>query len=145
MTASKIAKEKTFCIRKFRPEHTYIAHGENTKVTIAWLAKESEQDLRTDPNTCVDTLIDNAKLKHGIEVPKSKAYRARKKALQVVLGDQKAQYTRLRDYLQAVVDTNPGSRCIVTTRRSLEHPSPNPRFHGLFYCLNACKEGFLDG
>ncbi|XP_073355436.1 uncharacterized protein [Aegilops tauschii subsp. strangulata] len=73
------------------------------------------------------------------------AYRARKAAKNVVLGDQKAQYTRIRDYLQAVLDTNPGSRCIVTTKYIREHPSKNPRFHGLFICLNGCKEGFLNG
>jgi hypothetical protein len=145
MTASKIANEKTFVIRKLRKEHTCLAHGENTKVTINWLAHQSEQALRTDPNTSVDTLIENVKQKHGVEVAKSKAYRARLKALQVVLGDHKAQYTRIRDYLQAVIDTNPGSRCIVTTRQLVEHPSPNPRFHGLFYCLNASKQGFLNG
>jgi hypothetical protein len=50
MTASKIANEKRFCIRKFRPEHTCIAKGDNTKVTIDWLAKQFEQALRTDPN-----------------------------------------------------------------------------------------------
>ena len=38
------------------------------------------------------------------------------------MGDQKAQYTRLRDYLQAIIDTNPGSRCIVTTKHLVEHP-----------------------
>jgi hypothetical protein len=52
---------------------------------------------------------------------------------------------RLRDYLQTVIDTNPGSRCIVTTKMLLEHPSKNPRFHGLFYCLGASIEGFLKG
>jgi hypothetical protein len=91
----------------------------------------------------VDTLIENSKQKHGAEVAKSKAYKARLKALQVVLGDHKARYTRNRDYLQAVI--NPGSRCIVTTRQLVEHPSPNHRFHGLFYCLNASKQGFLNG
>jgi hypothetical protein len=90
-------------------------------------------------------LIDNAKHKHGIEVPRSKAYRARKKALQVVVGDERAQYTRIRDYLQGVIESNLGSRCIVTRRRSLEHPSPNPIFDGLFYYLHACKEGLLNG
>jgi hypothetical protein len=145
MTASKIAHEHTFCIRKMRGQHTCIAHGENTKVTIDWVAKESEQAVRSNPNTTVDTLIDNAKHKWGIEIPKSKAYRARMKAFQVVMGDQRAQYTRLRDYLQAVIDSNPGSRCIVTTRHLVEHPSPTPRFHGLFFCLNASKEGFLNG
>ncbi|KAM0916913.1 hypothetical protein ACQ4PT_009918 [Festuca glaucescens] len=144
-SASKIAHEQTFCIRKILGLHTCIAHGENTKVTIDWLAKQSEQAVRTDPNTNVDTLIDNAKQKWGVQIPKSKAYRARKTAFSVVMGDQKAQYTRLRDYLQAVIDTNAESRCIVTTKHLLEHPSPNPRLHGLFYCLNASKEGFLNG
>jgi hypothetical protein len=135
----------TFCIRKFRALHCCIPHGENTKVSIDWLAVQSQEVVRTDPNTCVDTLIQNAKLKYGVSVPKSKAYRARKKAFSTVIGDQKKQYTRLRDYLQAILDTNPGSRCIVTTKELVEHPSPNPRFHGLFICLNASKEGFLNG
>ena len=65
LTASKIANEKTFTIRKFRPLHTCEASGENTKVTIDWLARQSEQAIRTDPSTCVDTLIDNAKQKFG--------------------------------------------------------------------------------
>jgi hypothetical protein len=38
-----------------------------------------------------------------VEVPRSKAYRARKKAFDVVMGDQKKQYTRLRDYLEAIL------------------------------------------
>jgi hypothetical protein len=145
LTASKIQHEMTFCIRKFRALHNCIPHGENTKVSIDWLAVKSQEAVRTDPNTCVDTLIQNAKLKYGVSVPKSKAYRARKKAFSTVIGDQKKQYTRLRDYLQAILDTNPGSRCIVTTKELVEHPSPNPRFHGLFICLNASKEGFLNG
>uniref|UniRef100_A0A8R7TCW3 MULE transposase domain-containing protein n=1 Tax=Triticum urartu TaxID=4572 RepID=A0A8R7TCW3_TRIUA len=73
------------------------------------------------------------------------AYRARKQALKVVQGDQRGQYTRIRDYLQAVLDTNLGSRCVVTTEHLPQHPSKNSTFHGLFYCLNACKEGFLNG
>ncbi|KAM0886615.1 hypothetical protein ACQ4PT_029578 [Festuca glaucescens] len=106
---------------------------------------DDNEAVRIDPNTTVDTLIDNANQKWGVPIPKSKAYRARKIAFSVVMGDQKAQYIRLRDYLQAVIDTNPGSRCIVTTKHVVEHPSTNPRFHGLFYCLNASKEGFLNG
>ena len=145
MTASKFAHEKTFRIRKMNLHHSCPAVGENTKVTIDWLATQCEQAIRTDPNTCIDTLIENIKLKWGVEVPRSKAYRAKTKPFQVVISDQRAQYTRLRDYLQAVIDKNPGSGCIVTTIVLPEHPSPNPRFHGLFFCLNASKQGFLTG
>jgi len=95
-------------------------------VSIDWLAANSEQAIRTDPNTYVDTLIENAKLKYGVELPRSKAYRARMKAYSAVIGHQKKQYTRLRDYLNAILVTN-------------------PRFHGLFICFNASLQGFLNG
>ena len=98
-----------------------------------------------DPRTSIETVIETAKEKYGVDVGKVMAYRARKRALQMVLGDQVKQYLRLRDYLQTVIETNPGSRCIVNTKELVEHPSRNPRFHGLFYCLNGCKEGFLNG
>ena len=71
------------------------------------------------------------------------AYRARKKALKIVIGDDLKQYTRLRDYLQTVLDTNPGSRCIVTTKTLPEHPSPIPRRHAMFIALGASVQGFL--
>jgi hypothetical protein len=44
--------------------------------------------MRIDPRTSVETLMENAKEKYGVEVGKVMAYRARNKALQVVLGDQ---------------------------------------------------------
>ena len=145
IAASKIAHEKTFCMKKMNLYHNCPAVGESTKVTARWLAHECEQQLRSDINTPVQAIMDNLKKKHGIEVSIHMAYRARKAAKEVVQGDQRAQYTRIRDYLQAVLDTNPGSRCIVTTKHLKLHPSKNPRFHGLFMCLNACKEGFLNG
>ena len=101
--------------------------------------------MRADINTPVQTIIANLKNKHGIEVSIHMAYRARKADKSVVQEDRRAQYTRIRDYLQTMLDTNPGSRCIVTTKQLKAHPSINPRFHGLFMCLNACKKGFLNG
>ena len=115
MCASRIAHERTFCIKKCNMEHTCPASAENTKVTTKWLSKEVEPSLRADPRAPVDSLIKNSKVKFSVDVSKSVAYRARRKAIKGVQGDQKEQYYRLRDYLQVVIDTNPSSRCIVTT------------------------------
>jgi hypothetical protein len=145
MTGSTIGKEKTFCLRKLNLQHTCATSGERCKVTGKWVAKVCERNMRMDTRTSIETVMDTAKEKYGVEVGKVMAYRARKRALEVVLGDQVKQYKRIRDYLQAVIDTNPGSRCIVTTKELVEHPSPNPRFHGMFVCLNGSKEGFLNG
>lgn len=89
-------------------------------------------------------MIDDTMVKHGVDVNKIMAYRARANAWKEVIGDHKGQYRRIRDYLQTVMDTNPGSRAIVCT---IPQPAParNPRFHGLFIMLNAQKEGFLNG
>uniref|UniRef100_A0ACD5WCU9 Uncharacterized protein n=1 Tax=Avena sativa TaxID=4498 RepID=A0ACD5WCU9_AVESA len=110
ITASQIAGEKTFCIRKMHFDHTCATSGESCKVNCNWVAKTAEQSSRADPGTRVESVIDNAKQKFGVEVNKVMAYRARRKALTMVIGDDLKQYKRLRDYLQTVIDTNPGSR-----------------------------------
>ena len=93
----------------------------------------------TDPGTRVDTVIDNAKLQYVVEVSKVMAYKDRRKALKVVIGDDLKQkhYRRLRDYLQTVIDTIPGSGCTVKTKVLPECPSLNSMFHGLFIALGA--------
>ena len=80
-----------------------------------------------------------------MHVPRSLEYRARLMVVDVVQGDIRKQYLRLRDYLQCVLDTNPGSRCIVTTFEDPLNPAPTPRFKYMFYCLQASKDGFLTG
>ena len=145
IVASKIAHEATFSIKKMNLDHTCGASGENTKVTVNWVAKVCEDTVRSNPGAGVDTIMSYTKKKFGVHVPKSLAYRARKQAVEVVQGDHKLQYHRIRDYLQCVLDTNPGSRCIVTTHEDPLNPAPTPRFHYMFYCLFACKEGFLNG
>jgi len=143
--ASKLAHEKTFCIKKCDMLHTCGACAESTKVTTKWMSRSVEAALREDIRSPVDALIKKNKTKFAVDVSRSVAYRARRKAVDVVQGDHKQQYLRLRDYLQAVLDTNPGSRCIVTTFEDPENPAPTPRFKYLFYCLAASKEGFLNG
>ena len=145
ITASKIAHEKTFCIKKCDIVHTCGACAESTKVTTKWLSRSVQEALREDIRSPVDALIKKTKTKFSVDVSRSVAYRARRKAVDVVQGDHKQQYLRLRDYLQAVLDTNLGSRCIVTTFEDPENPAPTPRFKYLFYCLAASKEGFLNG
>lgn len=148
MVASEIKGEKTFVIRKMRLEHTCETSTETTRVSAKWLAQTYQSLFRSDPNTNIQSLIDAARQQHGVEVPRMMAYRAKNFALDAVLGDHREQYVRLRDFAQAVIDTNPGSRVIVTTvtpAPSEENPHPGPTFHGLFFCINGAKEGFLKG
>ena len=144
MTASKVAHESTFQIKKCNMEHTCGASGESTKVTASSVGKVCEDTIRSNPKAGIDTILKDTKKKFGVHVPKSVAYRARLMAVDVVQGDHKEQYKRLRDYLQCVLDTNPDSRCIVTTFEDEFNPAPTPRFKYMFYCLQASNDGFLN-
>ncbi|XP_045088290.1 uncharacterized protein [Aegilops tauschii subsp. strangulata] len=147
MVAAQIRNEPTFCIKKMRLEHTCPTQSEKTRISSRWLGNKMLETIRSDPNTTVAAIVDKAKRQFGLEIPRMMAWRAKKKAKEIVLGDQKKQYKRLRDYLETVKLTNPGSRCIVTTvsGKTRENPIAGPMFHGLFFSLNACCEGFLNG
>ena len=148
MVASEIKGEKTVCIRKMVLQHTCNTSTETSRVSAKWLAENYEGMFRSDPHTNIQSLIDLALKEYGIEVPKMMAYRAKNLALDAVLGDHRRQYHRLRDFAQTVIDTNPGSRVTVATVTpvpTFENPHPGPTFHGLFFCINGPREGFLKG
>ena len=158
MVASKIKNENTFCIKKMHLEHICPTQPKSTRVTSKWLSDTYVDESRSAPNTGIRTIVDKANKDFGVTVPKRMAYRVKTKAIAEVMGDHKKQYFRIRDYLQKVIDKNPGSRCIVTTeigpieeqREAIKRGqqvfiSPKPRFHGLFFCVNAARLGFLEG
>ncbi|KAE8809121.1 hypothetical protein D1007_14299 [Hordeum vulgare] len=141
-----IKGKTTFVIKKMRIEHTCPVSTETTRVSAKWLAVQFESLFKSDITTGIQTLIDACMEKYGVEVPKIVTYRAKNLAIEFVLGEHKKQYPRLRDYAQTVMDTNPGSRVVVTTLTPIpteKIPHPGPRFHAMFYCINGAREGFL--
>jgi len=139
-------------------EHCYPTEPSSTRVNSKWLSTAYVDNFRSDPNTGIRSLVDKARKDFGVDVPKRMAYRAKTKAREIVMGDHKKQYYRIRDYLQTVIDKNPGSRCIVTTETGPTEEEKEaiqrvqqvftidkPRFHGLFFCVNAARIGFLEG
>jgi hypothetical protein len=55
--ASEIKGEKKFFIRKMNPVHTCETSTDTTRVSARWLAKKYVGLFRSDPNTCIQTLI----------------------------------------------------------------------------------------
>ncbi|KAE8793297.1 WD repeat-containing protein 43 [Hordeum vulgare] len=131
-----------------RLDHTFPTNTEKSRISAKWLAKTCESLFRSDPTTSIHTLMDNCKEKYGVDVGRHMAYRAKNLVVEAVLGEHKKQYPRLRDYAQTIMDTNPGSRVVVTTvisKPTTNTPHPGPRFHAMFFCINGAREGFLNG
>uniref|UniRef100_A0ACD5UIJ1 Uncharacterized protein n=1 Tax=Avena sativa TaxID=4498 RepID=A0ACD5UIJ1_AVESA len=113
--SSAIKGERTHCIRQIMLPHTCGTRTDTSRINSSWVAKKYEDEIRSDPSMCVTALMDAVLRDHGVEISKHMAYRAKNRALESVVGDEDAQFTRIKDYLQIVIDKDPGSRCHVTT------------------------------
>ncbi|KAE8794337.1 hypothetical protein D1007_30885 [Hordeum vulgare] len=148
IVAAVIKGEKKFSIKKMRLQYTCPSSTESSRVSAKWLANTYETLFRSDPSTSIATMIDNCREKYGVDVPTHMAYRAKNLVVEIVLGEHKQQYPRLRDYAQTIMDTNPGIRVVVTTvtpKPTTKRPHPRPRFHAMFFRINGARQGFLNG
>ncbi|RYQ99210.1 hypothetical protein Ahy_B07g087108 [Arachis hypogaea] len=69
-------------------------------------------------------------------------YRALKEARERLIGNERAQYSKLREYLAELLKSNPGRHTILDVTPI---PQSLPLFGKLYICLEACKRGFKAG
>ena len=133
-------------IREDVEPHSCGINREETRLNSRWIASHYEAQFRVDPNWKLDAFMGAVKRDFNFEITKRMAYRAKYYAQKKVLGDEDKQYLRIRDYMQTLLNKNPGSVAIVTTEPNLEpHINPNPMFSGLFVSFHAQIQGFLSG
>ncbi|KAL0282742.1 UNVERIFIED_CONTAM: hypothetical protein Sangu_2934600 [Sesamum angustifolium] len=77
--------------------------------------------------------------KCNVDASKWKVIRAKRVALQKILGVDNEQYTRLWDYYETVRARNPGSKILLRNKGGTEPPI----FDKMYFSLHAMKAGFL--
>ena len=73
----------------------------------------------------------------------NQAYRAKRKAREFILGDERLQYGKLRDYAEMIRVTDVGSKVILQTE--ITEANTQPKFKRMYVRYNAQKVGFLGG
>ncbi|XP_077251779.1 uncharacterized protein LOC143891003 [Tasmannia lanceolata] len=96
-----------------------------------------------DPKWNVHAIQKSIKRDFKVDVPKSKIYRAKRKALECIEGGYVEQYARIWDYCDLVRVKNPGS-CL---KLKVERPTLDvlPTFQRLYISLHAKRSRFLAG
>ena len=69
-------------------------------------------------------------------------YRAKNKAKEIIQGNLYAQYGKLRDYVEELKRSNPGSTVVIDTELGANEEHI---FRRIYIFLNACKVGWLAG
>ena len=71
----------------------------------------------------------------------NQVYKAKRKAREFILGDERLQYRKLRDYAEMIRVTDVGSKVILQTE--ITEPNTQPKFKRIYVRYNAQKVGFL--
>ncbi|XP_051133113.1 uncharacterized protein LOC127252829 [Andrographis paniculata] len=101
--------------------------------------KKLKENPKLDPGGFRDEICRTLRCK----VSMSKAYRARRKALDLLHGSNVEQYGLLGDYCNEIERCNPGTS--LSLKLIDDEESGVQRFQRIYVFLSACKRGFLEG
>ncbi|KAK8675769.1 hypothetical protein V6N13_033832 [Hibiscus sabdariffa] len=121
----------TWQIKSFVAEHNCVRDFKNRNVTYKWLAKTYFEQWKADPTFSIRSLQQDVQETYSYQVSLSKCLRAKNCALETVIANHKAQYSKIYDYLAEIRTSNPGSTTILHLDNRL--------FQRMYICLQAYK------
>ena len=125
-------------IVSYESDHTCCRTADNRNAKTQWLAIRFTQLLRHSPYMKPAGLVAEALQRWGIKISRDQAYRAKRRALDLIQGAGYDQFRHLRSYGEELLKSNPKSTVII--KCSENHGSP--AFERIYICLDACKSGF---
>ncbi|XP_071698623.1 uncharacterized protein [Rutidosis leptorrhynchoides] len=138
---SKTPNMETWIVKTFKPIHVCHQSRNIKHCTYEFLASKLVNQIPTNPKIPTAAIKSQYEQEFHMDISKYKAYRALQAAKKVVEGDYAKQYDYLRDYLEELSRSNPG-----TTVRLLTEPCDDDvekrRFFRCYVCLGPLKEGF---
>ncbi|XP_025697386.1 uncharacterized protein [Arachis hypogaea] len=122
---------------------TYVARDLGSNAADQhWLSKKIEKRMATQPHMNTKEATEFLREEFLLCPHPKMVYRAVVEAGEKIMGNERDQYERSRDYCEQILKSNPGS----TARLELMPiPESPPIFDKLNICLDACKKGFKDG
>ncbi|KAG5566220.1 hypothetical protein RHGRI_001980 [Rhododendron griersonianum] len=142
--ASLSQKGESFQVKSHKSEHDCLKTFNVRHVTSMYLAEKYVDSIRSNPDMPLDHLQQRVRKDLVVDISHTQAYRAKRKALNLIEGTNLEQFARFRDYCEELRRTNPNNTIIMKT---IPSPTPDgqPIFERLYVCLGALKQGMLAG
>ncbi|CAL5094176.1 unnamed protein product [Urochloa decumbens] len=143
------SRSQSMLVKEYVDKHTCNKVWDLKSFTAPFLAKRYLEHFRDDEKLSIASFRKIVQRDFKLNISRCKLSRARSAALKEVHGEVLEQYNLLWDYGQEIRTSNPGSTFWLSLRKIL-HPTPPPprtlqHFSTLYYSLDACKRGFLEG
>ena len=141
--ASQISGELTFQIKTLTNDCTCPKSFKNSQATSAYVAKRFIEDFSKNPNWELSGVHNHVMQNLSVDLSVNQVYRSKRKAKDLINGDEQLQYGVLRDYAHMIHTVDKGSRVILQTEMADE--TSQPKFKRMYVRFNAQKVGFLGG
>ena len=141
--ASWMTNERTFQIKTLNEEHACSRTYEyGSLVTSNWIAFNYAKKIMINPCIKVRELIDLILKKFKCKVTISQARRGKIKALDQYETCLQDHYGMLWSYARGILDSNPGSTCLMSVDAM---PDGKNYFSRFYVCFKGLKEAWLEG
>ncbi|XP_057726847.1 uncharacterized protein LOC130942157 [Arachis stenosperma] len=138
--ASRLSTTQLICIKKMHPTHTCEGAVGTTghQATRSWVASIIKEKLKAYPNYKPKDIVNDIKQEYGIQLNYFQAWRGKEIAREQLQGSYKAAYSQLPFFCEKIMEANPGSLALYTTKE-------DSSFHRLFLSFHASLHGFQQG
>nr|XP_027090253.1 uncharacterized protein LOC113711290 [Coffea arabica] len=144
--ARKLSGDGTIQIRIFEDNHTCDFTYDNPLMHSGWVAKKYCEEFRCNPKLDLEHFRKTVMKENRCSFTKNQTYRTRRKAMKIVQGSEKDQYSKLGVYMHEILRSNPGSIIIMKTVDGFrDSKTGKGRFERLYICFAGVKHGFLTG
>ncbi|XP_039687156.1 uncharacterized protein [Medicago truncatula] len=152
MHCVKIPGEETWQLRRIKGKHTCSREYKLRIMNSDWLGDKLHSRVKKNSNLQLKTIVTRVHEKWNMGVCWSKAYRARGKAIDLVDGSFREQYTRIYDYAHELLRSNKESTVCVTNKPFQGNEADLealgavfcPHFERLYICFKGCKDSFFN-
>ncbi|XP_057426629.1 uncharacterized protein LOC130720062 isoform X2 [Lotus japonicus] len=138
--ASRLSTTQLICIKKMNPTHTCEGAFGTTghQATRSWVASIIKEKLRDCPNYKPKDIVNDIKQEYGIQLNYFQAWRGKEIAKEQLQGSYKDAYSLLPLFCEKLMEFNPGSLAVYTTKE-------DSSFDRLFVSFHASLYGFQQG
>jgi hypothetical protein len=141
--ASVVPGELTFQIKTFQSVCTCGKSFQQSQVSSSYVARKYLQDFGKNPKWEVAGVQHHVRQDISVELSRNQVYRAKRKAREMLEGDEKLQYAALWDYAAMIRKTNVGSKVYI--KCDCSEDGGQPKFLRMYVRYHAQKVGFLAG
>ncbi|KAK2456761.1 hypothetical protein QL285_004100 [Trifolium repens] len=140
--------KETWQLRKVSEKHDCPREPRVNLLSSDWLSNRLQSIVKENPAIKLTDIVERTQKKWNNSITKGMAYRAKEKAVDLVNGSFREQYTRLHDYAHELLRTNAGSTVVIAAQdyvpteadvEALERPIC-PHFQRMYGLLPAIDE-----